>query len=270
MTSPNGYEIIRKQDSRSTEELIQLALSEKDEELAWQLVTILHHRATREVFEQAKALCQSQNAKERILGVNILGQLGIPDRLFIDESLAILFTLLEKEQDADVLSSIGVALGHIGDIRAVKLLVNIKNHPNEEVRFGVVFGLLGHAEKLAINALIELSSDEDEEVRNWATFGLGSLIEIDSNEIREALFNRISENNSEIRGEAFLGLAKRGDKRIVEPLLQELCSEEVGTLAVEAAKEIKDPSLHSALTDLKDWWDVNVGLLDEAIGNCSM
>lgn len=269
MANPNSNEITKKTDPRSNEELIKLALLEEDEELAWQPVAILHHRATREVFEQAKILCQSQNARERALGVDILGQLGIPDRLFVDESLPILFSLLEKEQDTHVLSSIGVALGHIRDVRAVNPLINIKNHPSEEVRFGVVFGLLGHTEKLAINALIELSSDEDEEVRNWATCGLGSLIDVDSNEIREALFNRISENNSEIRGEAFVGLAKRGDKRIVEPLLEELSLEEVGTLAIEAAREIKDSRLHLALIDLKDWWDVNVDLLDEAIQNCS-
>lgn len=269
MANPNNYRNSKETDPRSTKELVELALSEEDEELAWQLVSVLHYRATREVFESAKILCQSQNAKERILGINILGQLGIPDRAFTDESLPILFTLLEREQDEKVLSSIGVALGHIGDVKAVKPLANMKNHPSEEVRFGVAFGLLGHTEDLAIDVLIELSNDEDEEVRNWATFGLGSLIDVDNNGIREALFNRLSENNSEIRGEAFVGLAIRGDKRIIELLLQELSSEEVGVLAIEAAKEIKDPRLHSVLIGLKDWWDVDKDLLDEAIQNCS-
>lgn len=267
MDTLNDYINDKRNDPRSNQELIKIALSEEDEELAWQPVTILHYRANREVFEIAQLLCKSKNARERKLGVDILGQSSIPEKVFIEEALPIFFDLLEKEQDIDVLSSIGIALGHIGDARAIKPLIKLKDHPNADVRFGVVYGLLCQTEDLAINTLIELSNDEDEEVRNWATFGLGSQIDIDNNEIRVALFNRISECNSEIRGEAFVGLAKRGDEKVIEPLLKELSSEEVGILAIEAAKEIKDSRLYLVLTQLKGWWDIDEELLDEAIQN---
>ncbi len=99
-----------------------------------------------------------------------------------------------------------------------------------------------------------------------------SQIDTDTQEIRDALFARVEEGDDddkeEIRGEAFVGLARRGDKRVIEPLLRELMSDSVGSLAIEAAKEIADSRLLPALLSLKEWWDVDKELLDEAILAC--
>jgi len=67
--------------------------------------------------------------------------------------------------------------------------VELKNHPSEDVRFGVVHGSLTHENESAIHTLIELSADEDEDVRNWATFGIGSLIVNDTEEIRGSVIS---------------------------------------------------------------------------------
>ena len=90
------------------------------------------------------------------------------------------------------------------------------------VRYAVTRSLGGCPEESAIRALIELSRDQDFEVRNWATFGLGSLTEADSKEIRQALADRLSESNEEIRGEALVGLVERHDQRAIVPLIREL------------------------------------------------
>ncbi|MFB8791503.1 MAG: HEAT repeat domain-containing protein [Potamolinea sp.] len=255
-------------DSRTTEELIKLALNAEDEDEVWELVPSLHFRGNREVLEAAQKLCESEIFKERKLGVDILGQLGIPQRTFLDESLSILFKLLDTEKDSEVLYSIGIALGHIGDKRAIEPLVKLKNHPIAEVRYGVTFGISGQEDTLAISTLIELAADENENVRNWATFGLGSQIYTDTIDIREALFQRLVDEEQEIRGEALVGLARRGDERVVEPLIKELSSDSVGILAVEAAKEIGDAQLYSALRQLQEWWNVDKNLLAEAINSC--
>lgn len=255
-------------DPRSTRELIQLALTEEDEDAVWSL----QYRANQEVLTAASNLCNSQNPKERELGATILGQLGIPQRNFPDESLTILLNLLKHEQNTDVLSSIGFALGHLRDGRVISSIINQKKHPNSSVRHGVVFALLGYEEELAINTLIELSTDEDDEVRNWATFGLGSQIETDTPAIREALYQRFLnenvENNYEIYGEALVGLAKRKDSRILTRLVEELSSDYVGILALEAAAEMADSRLYPALIKLQQWWTGNSNLLETAINNC--
>src|SRR5689334_1728034 len=45
----------------------------------WQAISTLQTRGTRVVFEICCALCQSNNANERRVGVDILGQLGWQD-----------------------------------------------------------------------------------------------------------------------------------------------------------------------------------------------
>ena len=74
-------------DPRTVGELVSLALSEQDENAAWDVVGILHFRGTQEVFDAARLLCRSCCAAEQTLGANILGQLGVPVRSFPDESV---------------------------------------------------------------------------------------------------------------------------------------------------------------------------------------
>ncbi len=67
--------------------------------------------------------------------------------------------------------------------------------------------------------------DVDDEVRNWATFGLGTQSVEDSPQIREALRNRLTDTFSDVRDEATWGLALRKDPIGVRMLLDRLESE---------------------------------------------
>jgi len=150
-----------------------------------------------------------------------------------------------------VLHSIGVALGHLRDPRAVSALLPIKSHPDPTVRFGVVLGLSPHSTPSAIEGLIQLSMDPDDDVRDWATFGLGSMTDVDTPAVRQALVARLEDGNDEIRGEALTGLAQRRDQRVLEPLRRELTGRPVGVLAIDAAGSLGDPSLLPLLLRLR-------------------
>ena len=259
-------------DPRSTDELVRLALSEKDEDAAWEFITFLHTRGNREVLAAAQRLCISSKAAERELGATLLGQLGLPERTFPEESFQGLAHMIVGETDEDVLHSIAVAFGHLNDRRCVELLLPLKSHPDDLVRWGVVLGLKGHDHPAAIEALTELSRDEDEEVRNWATFGLGSLIDADTPAIRAALWDRIDDDYEEARSEALTGLARRKDPRIAEILLQELSADTVDIQILDAAVELGDPILLPALKKLKKHWpedrEEEEEILDNAIHSC--
>ena len=88
--------------------------------------------ATSEVLETAKRLCIGAAPRERKLGADILGQLGVPDRAFPDECFHTLARMVTDETDSEVLESIGIAFGHLHDIRAVELLAPLRHHISAE------------------------------------------------------------------------------------------------------------------------------------------
>lgn len=208
-------------DPHSTDELISDALAEQDKDRAWEAVTLLHRRGTRDVFDAASSLCRSDCIYEKTLGANILGQIGVPKRTFPRESLPILHALLDSEADSDLFQAACMALGHIHEYGSIPHLVCFANHPSDVVRFHVAMALGGFQDELAIATLIALAADSDGDVRDWSLFSLGSLIETDTPEIREALFRGIGDSDEVVRGEALVGLARRKDERVVEPILRE-------------------------------------------------
>jgi len=186
-STPDSSPSDPRDNSRSVDELISVALGEPDEDNAWDAIFTLRERGSREVFERASVFCRSFCPVERKLGAAILGQLGLPERTFPEECLNLLLAMMDTEQDESVLGSILVALSHLRDRRAIERAASFREHPNSEVRFGVVYAMTGHEDSFAVKVLIGLTRDTEADVRDWACFGLGSQIEFDSPELRDAL-----------------------------------------------------------------------------------
>lgn len=258
-----------KDDPRAVNELITAALCEPGEDLAWDAVCALHWRGTREVFDRAVRLCQSPCAVERRLGADILGQLGVPQPNFSGESLRTLLGMLETEREHGVLTAVLVALSHLGREEAIRPACRVRRHEDPDVRHGVVLALTGHEAYAALEALAELTRDPVPLVRDWATFALGSQVEADTPELRGAFIERLSDEDIDTRAEAIIGLARRGDRRVLPALRDELASSSVGALAVEAAALIGDPELHALLVALEARRDIEQHALGEAIRACS-
>ena len=123
-----------------------------------------------------------------------------------------------------------------------------------------------------VRALMRLSDDPDSQVRDWATFGLGSLLAIDSEDIRLALIRRLDDPEGDTAGEALVGLARRRDPEIVARVRSLLDAEEVGNLTVEAAGELADGTFVAGLERLKQsGWaegDPRGWLLEKALTAC--
>src|SRR5262249_33146684 len=154
-------------DPRSTDELVQMALTMPDDETTdeeWEAsrralgaVDILQRRGTRQVLGTAKRLCQSQNSDERFIGVVVLGQLRYSSRCYRRQRINGLLRLLRRESEPTGLKAIGVAFGHLTTRKAVPMLRRLRHHPASNVRFGVVCGLTGLDDKQAIRTLVELT-----------------------------------------------------------------------------------------------------------------
>ena len=205
-----------------------------DSEEHWALVQELHSRGGGEAFETSVAWCASQEPLLRCLGADVLGQLGCHDsRTFAGKSAPVLDSLL-GDADSRVLQSALIALGHLrtGNL---KRICSLATHTSAEVRHAVANCLGGRDDRLAHETLITLSADSDQHVRDWATFGLGTLGTADGEGIRNALVARLSDPDLEVRGEAMRGLAVRGDPRAVPAILAELERDDVSALAIQAA-----------------------------------
>jgi HEAT repeat protein len=230
--------------------LICRALRAKDENAAWKCVTVLHLRGTKEVFLAAADLCESSEVRKRRLGADILGQLGTPGRPFRSESLKIIHEMLGKEASAHVLNSILIAIGHCQRSRdnyGLKTISLLKDHSSQAVRFGVVMALLGRPDRISISTLMALSTDRSAQVRDWATFGLGTMVDLDTTTIHRALARRLGDSDRATRDEAIVGLARRKDPRVRAELVRELSRDNPSTLVFETAVEFGDRTLLSLI-----------------------
>lgn len=216
-----------------------------DDDEPWKAVHELQNIGSREVFDRAAPWCRSDDASKRARGADILAQLGKtaehPDNNYPEESFAVVAELAAAEKSREPLESAIYALGHIGNPLAVPLIVKHRSHPDSDMRFAVACacGSFGN-EPLAVETLLILIRDRDSDVRDWATFGLGSLSNSDSPEIREVLYSALNDSDEDAQGEALVGLARRKDIRVLPILLSRFEGDEIDDWTIEAASWMLD------------------------------
>jgi HEAT repeat protein len=228
-------------------------------------------------FRKTLEFCRSPEPLVRDKCAFILGQIGVRigvhESPFSQEAAPVLIELMENDACEDVRASAAFALGHLRNTIAIPHLLRYVKDGSAEVRHGVAFALCSFEGREVAEALIDLSCDSDRDVRDWATTGLGSFLEMDSTEIRSALLARLSEDDPEIRGEALIGLAKRKDERVTGPLKSELSGEFHGSWCLEAAELMADPVFYPLLLSLRsriesEVEDRFIRHLDDALTAC--
>ncbi len=279
-----GYE---EYDGIDSKELIQMALVEDNEDKYWDYIGTVRLRGEKEIFELTAGMCNSKKDKERATAVRILSQLMIKkkekDELglsvyempYREETLDIFYNTLETEVSPDVIGAILCGIGHAqehDDYRNQDKIIKYKFHTDPDVRFGLAIALQGREDDQSVSTLIELMDDPDDEVRNWSTFGIGSQIENDIPEIRDALWKRVNDEHGETRWEAINGLAERKDERVFPFILMEIENGNPIVLVFDAAIALGDPRFIEPLKkllldvqgeeDLDGYW---VNCLKEAI-----
>jgi HEAT repeat protein len=185
-----------------------------------------------------------------------------------------LTAMLSITDDPDVLIVVAQALHAAWNEEASLVLLPYVTHPDERVRLAVTRVLPGGLESpettaRVANALIMLTNDSSATVRDWATFGLGSIMDVDTPAVRETLRERLFDSDLDTRLEALVGLAERRDQSVLGVLRDELQTDTVQKLVVDAARAFADPSLLPLLLALKPRWDLAPDLLERAIQTCT-
>lgn len=258
---------------RPLDVLIEAALGTFDEDCRWELIAGILRECSDDVLVEACDLLASEFERNRTLGADILGRLvGVEPNSKCAVQAAVM-AALALERSPGPLASIVAALGHIGDAGSLGLVFPHAANPNPQVRLAVAFAVATISpQPLAPEArttLIGLSRDKDPEVRDWATFGLGTLSDADGPDVRDALLARAEDAHHEARAEALFGLAVRHDPRAVPHLIRALQSPLVGGLEVDAAAAAADPRLLPALWALQQAGVADEVRLRRAIDRCS-
>jgi hypothetical protein len=181
--------------------------------------------------------------------------------------------MLGLTQEPAVLVAIAQALHAAYNDDASLALLPFVTHPDAEVRLPVTRALPGGMEdpeaktRVAL-ALIQLTTDDSSQIRDYATFGLGSILDLDTPEIRAAMHARLFDSDLDTRLEALVGLAERRDPTVLDLLRDELQGDTVERLVVDAARAFADPSLLPLLLELSHRWDRDPGLLRRAVDTC--
>ena len=238
-----------------------VALDDEDDDY-WTIVNELQKRGDPAVLEAMIEMCGSTSEACQRLGLNVLAQLGYESgRPFLEESLPVVLRLCDPDRPMAVTIDAVAALGHLHDPRGLAVVLSFSTSHDAELRKTVAMALPWVAgdppDPTAVDALIGLMSDENSAVRDWATFGVGQLLDVDGDAIRTALWNRVDDPDGDVAGEALVGLAARGDRLVVYRIAERLEDVDVRYLIVEAAAKIADAALLPALGALRQagWGD---------------
>ncbi len=267
-SSENIYAAINATKQLSVPDLVELALQDECEYSP--ALIVLQASKGRDVLEAALKLTLSDVALERELAVLIL--MRTPGLTFKEETVAAITTMLTTETEDAVLGALAYAVSHLDIDDCSEFLARVAQSQNASTRSAAAYGLGGRLDDdLAVKTLITLSQDSDDDIRNWATFGLYNGLEQQPyirDDIREAFFANINDAHEETRYEALEGLAICKDPRVLEPLIAALELDEVWNSALEAAIAIAHPALYPALVKLNELIPGDA-LIEEALLACT-
>lgn len=267
----------RRLKSFSVDRLMRHALRHWHAQAGWRAVEALQRRGSPALLARIEALSTSPRVRRRALALSIAAQLMRRehgrDVLFAEQETQQLLLRGLSDPHHDVVRAAVAGLGQRPHGASVQGLLRLSTHPDSRMRWQVAVALGSYEEPEAIAGLIRLSSDPSDEVRDWATFGLGTLRDDDTPEIRDALRRNLRDRDEDVRGEALVGLARRGDHGIVDVLITQL-TPECHMYELDAAEALADPLLVEPLQALSraappSWTAIWQARLDEALAACS-
>ena len=188
--------------STLSEAIDEATRPEEDDEAYWAAVEGLRKEGPSEAWRLVAPLALDPRPEVRALVPDVMRYFS-PHPLR-DEVVARLATMLETERGPIVLRSIALAFVDLRHPRAAELLPPLLESADPRVRRAAVHGLLSVPNATPTDCFVRASRDEDDDVRNWATFGLrvlmGEVDDLDARdtpEIRDALVARLDDEVAE-------------------------------------------------------------------------
>ena len=171
-------------------------------------------------------------------------QLGVLGKALCQTSVSLVEPLILALSDVNRgwRLAAAVALGKIGDARAVKPLIKALGdevnefHHRSKVRTSAAEALGKIGDERAVEPLIKMLSDEDSEVRSYAFKALGKIG--DARAV-QPLIEILGDNRLSVIKAAAGALGMIGDARAVKPLFKTFENENLGLIKVTAKTIVK-------------------------------
>jgi HEAT repeat protein len=219
--------------------------TEIQNEAYWAVISAGHASTPQTMFDTCVEWVAHPDPFWRCAALDILAQLG-PSRPMHDGSMPIIFMALRDKEESVVTSAL-FAIGHLNteapaySETTMRSLNNLVASPSAKIRRAAVSALSARNFPAAIPGLIKLTCDTQRGIRDWATFELESISELDTKELRDALIARLNDEDDNTRQEAMVGLAQRKDMRAAATIRRELEEDIVTPILTEAITELPDP-----------------------------
>lgn len=233
--------------------LIRIATRGWESHKSWHAVHEIQRRGDERTLERLTYLCAHRNWRHRVVGLYAASQLRV--RMRADQqqiALAHCQTLMVSlltDSHPEVLRAAISGLGHRPSLEALAHLLRFEAHPDALVRWNLAVALGRYPQPESIEALCRLAADPDDLVRDWATFGLCSMQEVDSADVRDVLRRNLHDPDSDVSGEALVGLARFSDPAALNYLLHHL-AEDSPVYHLEAAALLARSELGDRLRQL--------------------
>ncbi len=168
-----------------------------------------------------------------------------------------------ERDDPRVRRYIALALGHVGDPRAVPVLLEALSDDDPETRIYSIWALGSLGDNRAIAPLLELAYHDDPGIRKMAVYSLGALR---AEEARDTLRAALDDYELDVAWNAAMALAQLGDAAGKDRILQMLDRELLESVAemteeqrvdammtaMKGAVLLADPELRTRLEDISE------------------
>lgn len=258
-------------DENTLEEWVTQLLDD-DEDRRYKAAFALQ-RLGRPALERALELTHDPRPRMREMACCVLGRVlerppveGESWPAALPDGVPRLLELLQTDPNDEVRAGAAAGLGHQEAIAALPALCRAALDPSEDVRFDVAaaLGCFGAwnwedpeaaiHQDLVCQTLLRLMDDPDDDVRDWATFGMHQGGH-DTPEVRARFWKALDDPNPDVRGEASAGLALLRDPHLA-PRLEDLLRSDpdLSPCYFLAAEELGDLCLLPALLEAAERW----------------
>jgi len=246
----------------------------------WSLldVTLQDRKAA---FAYVQDYIQSQDMEERLLAVDIAGQLCNPVEEHYNAkahklSALVLAAIDAPAEDRHFLIAALIACVYFeASMDWCEKIIEASFSKDDAVRLQAAITMADKVDAtfgpLLTKRLAQLSRDKNGEIRSWAAFGIGTQAHIAEIEIMsEVLIELAKDKSPQVRDEAIMGLAYAHDERGILLLQNALKrTKDVSLLNIEAAGTYGVPDFEEQLHNISQTWQEDALLIDWAMRRCS-